>query len=775
MASPGRVVLGSPQGLVKDCYAAAPKIDLTVRANGEELVKVMDSLGNFYFAGLEAPTAAAAVATSTPTGLFPNTDANYWTYRYVYVAKTAYPLVENAVTGGGSPAPRSNPSPASTIQVTVAGNAASAGKRVLTIPTSSRGDISHIWIYRTDVFLTSAEASDNSAAGNLSWIGEISNPSGVATVDFSDSYTVLYGADEQIENDNFVCPGFRNVIFVDPYFWGFGNDARQLNVSLTSTGVITAVSEQWYSGRNAQTITFAGITTGGYDNKGSYYFKLLTSTTAQVYGDLALSLPVGLPATGTTVGYFRGFSTTLYRSKPRNPFSWGDSTQVGDLLIPAPFAFSVGGGTGTAIAAIPNQNLLKLDTEGPNRCYTLNLKNAGTPNFEASLRIIADNYSVSTQFTQFSATLTNGQNVLWGIDTKSFAIVQCDGTEQRPISDMVYRTLRTMSLDADDRTFFHGFYNPRLELNCVLIKTQGSDTNNINVLVYHHAPTNYWGTIIVYDILCSATILDPFDGQQKIIVGTSTGYLGEMFAKDKFYNWFVPDLFQSNNSGTGLCDTNTNLNQVTSAGGIIFNYLSTLPSTFSAIPGVIGNWMTVIIGDAITPGLFHRYFCRINSIINSGTTVTFNYVLGFDVEGNLGPTDFPGIQFESATWYIGLIEIEVGRTHNAQIPFDYKKIQEFWSIWKYPDTTNIGPSAYPTLEWINNFIPDQPSGSREQTLSAYAIGQSTVLTPTSQAFTFSLQAGIPISNSKSFAFILRERSFAASQLISYEIRISETK
>lgn len=790
MASPGRVVISNPQNVTKDCFATSAKIDLTVRANGEEKVQVMDSLGNFNVAGIEAPTAAATITTGTPTSVFPNTVNEYWAYQYVYVAKIAYPLVENAVTGGGSPAPRSNPSPVSAIQNTVAANAASAGVRVLSLPASTRGDISHIWIYRTGFFTSTDEASTNAQAGNLTWIGEIANPtSGASSVNFTDSNTVVFGANDQIENDNFVSFIFKNAIYVDPYFWGFGNDMRQLAVSITSAGVVTATSELWYNGRDGQSATFAGVTTGGYDNKGSYYFKTTSSTTAQVYGDLALTLPIGLPVSGTTIIYLRGFSTTLYRSKPRNPFSWGDSTQVGDLLIPAPYAFSVGGGNGTAISVIPNQNLLKLDTEGPNRCYTLNLKNAGTPNFESSLRVIADNYSVSNQFAQFSATIQTGQNVLWGIDTKSFAIVQCDGTEQRPISDMVYQTMRNMSLESADRNFFHGIYIPRAECNCIFIRQLGAYNDDLNVMIYQHAPTGFWGRIEIFDILCSAQVFDNFEGQQKVIVGTSSGFLGELFAEKIYQNWFTPQFDIDGNFVDGvfipLPDPDA---PPTSNNRILTPFKFQQANFFSvlAMEGVVGNWLTIV--QKIAPALTSSsvYYCRISGF----TDTNFNVVLFDRVIKDGVQSTFPGAFSDDLTiCYLGLIEFEAARLFTVQTPFELKKLEQIYSSWR-----NLPALAITSNDWyiqprvlLNpNLIPEGSSLEASATAYARTMGVAELpLVPASNSlfnsqfvFTdsvFALQSGLDIDIAQSFLLSFRERGIEGVQLLNYEIRLNKVQ
>lgn len=755
MATLGQIVISNPQTRVKDVYAPAPKIDLTVRANGEEPVMVMDSLGSFHKAGLDVPMVAPTVTDSGSAGSF--SAGQYWYYEYVYVSKFKYPLIENAVTGGGSIAPRSNPSPK-----TGTDSATNTHTKTIACPTSQDAVISHIWIYRTDYFGTDKEASDFATAGNLLWIGEVLNNPNSPSVNFSDNGTIV--GLEQIENDNFVCPIFDKVVYADPFFYGFGNAVFVAQVTVASTGLISLVNyptDQWYSGRNGQNITFDGITTGGYDNFGNFYFKQVTNQTGQLFQDLALTIPIGVNYTGSTNCYIKGLSTVLYRSKIRNPLSWGFTDLVGNLQVPQPYNFSVGGGVGTAIAVVPNLNLLKLDTEAPSKCYVLNLKNAGGPNFETSLRSIADIYCVSSHFSQFSATLDRGQNVLWAIDSKSFSVIACDGSSQQPVSSMVYKTMRTLSLANTDRINFHGNYCPRLELNCLFVQVAADGGNTLNKVVYQHAPTGFWGVLDVLDITCSSLLFDREAGQQRLMVATSTGFVGEMFAEETWRNWFLPqfDTTEFYNDGSGKCEQNINANQITST-KTFWKFGGTTP-----IEGVIGNWITIIFKFTTVDGTnsWSRYIARIATIANSGHNLTFDLCYNVGING-LILSPFPGVTYIGITgtlevdYYIGLIEMVIGRSFTGSIPFNYKQIEEFWTTWKFPATEAA------TVEFYSTFVPNNPVGVNEQPLLVTDTGSPDA------ANIYGL-TNVSIDLPKTFGIVIRDRNGSSNQLMNYEMRL----
>lgn len=739
---PGIITISNSQNRWKDVYASAAKLDLTLRCNGEEKVKIMTSLGVWYNAELLAPTSAPTVSTLGTPGNF---DANkHWEYRYVYVAKKLFLLVENAITGGASPAPRSNPSPSDQADSTVNTNE----KRV-SIPTSSAAEVSHIWIYRTDQYDDAAQAADFSAGGLMFWIGEVVNDPNVPAVLFDDDGSLV--GQEQIENDNFSCPQFQMAVYADPFFYGFGNNQLITEVVVTSSGLITVTTSgfRWYDGRNGQITTLMGIDSGGFDGRGTFFFKWVSFTTAQLYNDIALTVPSIVSVTGHTYVTIRGPGTTLYRSKPRNPFSWGTTDLINDLQIPQLYAFSVGGGRGTCISVVPNVHLLKLDTEAPNKVYTLNLKNAGTPNFEGSLRSFADTYCVSNFHSQFSATLDRGQLVTWGLDTKNKAIVECDGAGQIPISSNVFKTLRDMSTDAHDRHYFHGGYHPRLELNCIFIRTRGSQTS-INKILYQHGPTKQWGIVNCFDLLCSAQILDPRTNELKLFVGTETGFVGELFAEDKVLNWYERDPL-ANDQGRGDFTTNATPRQMVGA---------TIPwNKF----GFVGNWVTLT--DTIDGPIlgFARIANASSGIANADIVLNANFE-------DVTITGFPLLD-NTAYFFVGLIESEFGKSFNGQLPFTYKKIEEFWSTWRnllaLDEEGQIIQIIPPKME-VREFYGELYAGETVTHLTMEMKGTSTNY----RAKVFGLETGFPIDIRDAVTIIVRDRNYGFGQLMNYEIKVT---
>lgn len=527
------VAIGAPQQRTRDCYATATNLDLTLRSNGEEDVLVMDSYGQFVQAGFDAPTVAPTLTLSTNGSGLTN---NKWVgYLYAYQANQAYRLVDAGVSAGGSIAPRSNPSPSGNIQVT---GGIPTRHILVRVNTTTRPDITNILIYRTEYFNTQQEAIDAVNAGTAFYIGTILNDPNVAIVSFDDGVATVGG--EQCDTDNYTAPIFQFCAYYDPYFWGFGNDAYigECVVAADATFTLDADADSLFPGREGQIISFEGITTGGFDNHGNFYYKYITFNTGACYLDAAFTQPGFLDFTGDTVAQIKGQSNILYRSKAHNPFAWGETDLIGELRVPHLYAFRVGGGDGTAIAIVSNQNLLKLDTRGPSICYVLSLRLAGTQSFEASKREIS-RYAVSNHFSQFESIAPNGSSVLWGYDFKSGSILQCDGNGQVPISSKVFERLRSFL----PFEFNHGIYDEETELVIFWMRSttlQSLQTNDYAVL--YHVPTGNWSLQKDYDVLCSAKVLDSEADKYKTIVGTSYGLIGRALDPDKANNWLPSGL-----------------------------------------------------------------------------------------------------------------------------------------------------------------------------------------------------------------------------------------
>lgn len=653
-------IITGTQKRSKDSFASSPPVGLAVRANGEEKVKVIDGRGNVYDAGFTAPTVAPTVADDG-VGLLPN--GKWVAYLYVY-ASSRFPFVESDLAVDGKLYPRSNPSPIETYEITGAGNRKVTGNATKTTATG----INIIWVFRTTFFDTEIEAQTAAEAGQAFFVDEVVNDGIAGTVAWFDNNPV--DSADQVQLDNFAAAQFQFCVYYDPYWWGFGNlpfvaEATWDNSHTAGTGKVTITApDKWFNGRDGQNISFEGITTGGFDGNGTFKFLWLTATTATVTTDG--STPVAL-GTGSGTITIQGPATTLYRSKPRNPFSWGWTEYIGDINVPQQYAFKVGGGLGSALAVIPNNATLKLDCEYPAKCYTLNLRAAGTAAFESTLRIISDIYSVSAHHSQFPAVTQSGQTVLWGLDYKNFAIVQSDGITQGPISGPIPKILRALTQDRTRQLLAHGCYDPRTELNCLWVSTAAS-LSLVNYLIYQHAPTGFWGFVNEHDVLCSAPIQDTLTGSIKTFVGTQTGFLGQALVAEVWNNWLPDD-----GAYFGTIDTATVDSITTDAGDEEFNITD---------DGLVGNW--VLITDANGQ---QEQLARISAVTE--------HELEFDVIRSLiggGTTEFNPVPAAGWKFYIGLIECKLLKYFDFQQPQTDKQLMEIWLTQE-----NVHPEAAGTL------------------------------------------------------------------------------
>lgn len=781
------VIDDNSQNRVKDCFAPCPKIDLVLRCNGEQPVEVITALNQrIPGAGIEANVSIPPNPTTTGApGVFPAD--KIWAYKFVYAAETWFPLVENERTGGGSLAPRGNPNIHGLYNEAIS-NAGNTHARKLLLPCSQEPWVSHIWVYRTDLFDFPSQTGLYGASANgnlLFWIGKVANNPNLVEVPFTDTGPTLMPLKEQIEADNFKAPQFKRAVYANNYFWGFCNDDFVANVAITITGLVTLTSpnDQWYiEGRDGQIATLDGITSNGFDKNGTFYFKATGDKTGQLYLDLTLTQVASLPANGNTRIRLRGRTSRLYRSKINNPLSWGDTDLIGTAQVPAPWFFDLGGGTGRAIAEIPNLGMLKLDLEAPNQTFIMNLKNAGTPNFQASLRSLAQNYCVSIPETQFSATLDKGQNVLWAADTKSVNLVECDGGSQRPISSKAFRSLRGMIIDGISEKMYHANYSQRMELNCFFFRNQPTGSEGTlfpfnNKMVFQHAPTGYWGTMDTYDLTCSCEMVD--NGIIRLMVGNTQGFIGEMFAQDQFSMWFAP--FQSGNgfnSGFGP-------EFFYVAGGGTPNVLISSGPTFrnnvgNLVPGVVGNWLTVIRTNTDT-NESRIYICRITGTTEDGMPhngVTVEKTLQVLQNGTLDIVDLPEFNITNypgnwtGQWFIGLIESVAGRTFTGGQPQNNKEIQEFWSTWMYPTPFTINP---PSVEFQFGYV-DNYGGQQQFNLTEKSLGTANPevanLINSLKPRIFGRTEKVPIDMAKVFGIIVRDRNYIASRILNYDVQLT---
>lgn len=742
-------------GNVKPAFASSSAVGLTVRSNGEERISVLDVAGNIVDAQIPAGATppvlsqkriivittvnaqAAFVVTSgalssadvgkpivgtnipgnstiatvtdathgilsanataggagisavlgdTNTGLLQNQFAGYV---YVYAATTRYPFVENDISVNGSLAPRGNPSPYATIQTDGSGTGIN-----ISVPQSTRADIDSIWIFRTEFFTALVDAQNNAAAGNAFFVGSIKNDptQNGANVWFGDHIPISTG--DQVEVDNFGVPIFQFIIYQDPYWWGWGNMPFTSTASWATNGIVTITdaAKKWFDGRNGQFIRLSGVGAGGGDGLGGFYFKWLTNTTAQLCTtpDLLTNAAFGSPGQGTVV--VQGPSCTLYRSKARNPFSWGFTQYLGNnIRVPQVYAFKVGGGQGTAIGIVPAINYLYISTEYPAGSFVLDLSKAGSANFESSLKLLSTFYSITSHFSIFSATknftmireLPDERVVLWGWDAKNYAILECDGFKINPISQKISNTLRNLSQDRSRQILAHGAYDARNKLNCMWLPTANSGML-CNYLIAQHGPTGEWFMNDEHDVLCSAQFQDAEQAVNKIFIGTQSGLVGEAFADNCYSEW------QNNPYNAGTVSQGTANSIIRNDGGL-FNVLD---------QGYVGSWCLVTDAQGN-----NEQWARISNVTQNSLTFDFIYSKIGGSTAGFNPVPQTGWLF-----YVGLIEVRALKYFDLGAPSTDKKLSEIWLTLENVDTqTGLLASTFIRFYEQLADIPDSPS------------------------------------------------------------------
>lgn len=642
--------------------ASSPIVGLTVRANGEEKTKVLDNRGNMYDAEIPAPATAPIVITGNSAGNLPHDKWAAWAY--VYASTLRYPNVQNANSMGGSISPRGNPSPIDVKRVSGIGDRR-ADITGLVNPT--RADLNEIWIFRTSFFKDDGGAGEELArtAGEAGLMFYVGKQTVISHTGFALPFLDNQEADgtDEIELDNFGAPTFQFVHYEDPYWWGIGNFPFEEEVTWTTGGIATLQNptKSWFNGRDGQKVYLKGVTTGSDDGLGTFHFKWLTATTAQLTttdGTNAI-LPAS-PASGTIT--IQGPPTTLYRSKIRNPFSWGETAVVGDLRIPAQFVVKVGGGKATGIFSAPGLPYLLISTEGPASICSFDLRQADTDFFEKSKNVISQQYSVSVHWSQFAATRGDGTIAMWGLDAKNFCIIECDGNAVRVVSDKVSKTLRQLSIDPSTQLLAHGCYEPYHQLNCMWFPTVNS-LGVVNWLVYQHAPTGNWFFNDDHDILCSATYQNPAQNLNLVFVGTASGIVGQAFVAGKFWDWADDQVVLS-----GLIDSGTP------------TAINKADSFVADDVGLVGAW--VLVTDTLGE---QPQWARISAATDDGLTfdLIYSYIGGSGTQFNPVPT-------VGYRYYIGVIEISLLKYFNFKTPSNDKKIDEVFATLQQVEASAFG-------------------------------------------------------------------------------------
>lgn len=542
----------SCQSRFKDCCAPSSQVGLTLVSNGEEPVQVYTTAQTLVPAGFQAPTVAATMGDAGAGGVLP---AGYVYYLYVY-ASSQYPNVEADTTAGGFEWPKSQPSPVSAVYNNTVNH-----KINVTVTKTTRADVDRILIYRTSFGVTNTPLSlqqIEAQAGQVFYVGFVVNDGNAGTAIFTDN---VAAPQEELEVDNFPAPQFWFCIYVDPYWYGVGNPDLAVPVTLDSSSNANATTNSFFSGRQGQLVTFDGITTGGFDGKGTFYFLYSSPTVANVSVSADLSTTDFPGYVGTTTMRVRGYAGTLYRSKARNPFAWGytEYQTAGDSQIRVTQTFAqVLGGYACAMALIPEQRLLKIDLERPNRSYAIDVSIPLESNFQQALKLLDSRYIVTSHFTQILALLNNGQTALRGFDSSNFAIVQGDASDQAPVSDEIFQSCRSAITAGDTARLFHGVFDPQTELSAFWIKTtvEASNTVPIDLCLLYHGPSGQWSTMRDFGITASESVYDPVTLQTITLVGTMDGVIAQAFVVSaNLFEDTIPFAGGNLTSGSGIVTT----------------------------------------------------------------------------------------------------------------------------------------------------------------------------------------------------------------------------
>lgn len=515
----------------RDCIVFCPDLLIGIRANGEETTALLDLAGNKYPAGIPAPETVPTLALGAAAAN--RLIDGYYAYGYVYAAKNRYPLLDAGRAHAGSIAPRSNPSPLDIIQVT-------GGPRrvVVTVFGSERLDIDQIILYRTNVWATLEQAELARDAGQLFAIALLDNT--LPNQNYNDDNPLVSNT-EILEFDNHMAPTVQYLAYEAPFMYAIGNDPLIKFVNWAGNTISLDDEGKWFEGRNGQLCTVTGITSGGIDGRGTFLFKAGDAAGNNINNSAVLTIDgttpeVLSPSTGS--GYIRiaGPATTLFRSKPFNPLSWGETVFQGTQRFAQLFARRISGGRATGIAIVPGGEYLKIDVKDPSKCYVFSLRAAGTPAFEASRRVISE-ISISFFFSQFVATSQDGRKVLWGWDADNHAIVECDGTSQRAVSSPILNLLRDMQTETTRAQYVQGICNEELEYN-IIFMPWGEDIHANDLAIFQHYPSGKWSTALVGDLLSICVIRDPLTNLLRHLAGRDSGILVEHQREDLFINSF---------------------------------------------------------------------------------------------------------------------------------------------------------------------------------------------------------------------------------------------
>lgn len=803
-----------------DDFSCIPRVKITLRCNGEEKVQLYSpGAAALVKAGFDAPTITPTVVAGSSGSL---TQGAFIGYRYVY-ASSQYPFVDATAynlnaTGGGELWPRSNPSPGSAIFTVTATHSA-----VVTVAYTTASNIDWIWIYRTPLKTSSAAAQTSLDAGELYYSGRVANVTTGSTTTYTD--TTLADSNEIMEADNYVAPMFWKTATDGTYYYGWGNPHFVASVTLDGSSAIVlsdTTITQWFSGRDGEVVTFQGITGGGFDGQGSFYFKSTTTTTGILYGDAALTTPINPGWMGVTKINFRPYSSTLYRSKPLNPFSWGvtdenpnhvSSTADFVTRVPRIFAENLGGGYGTSISTIADDKFLKLDLEEPTRCLRIDLATMITDTvLPQSIKSIDTRFSCGSHHAQFIGNTPGGDAITMALDAKNWTILACNGDTQEEMSSPVFQTLRTMLTDAERARDFFGLHVPKQELNVWAIKRLGY-TSTIDTLVYMHAPTGTWGTAFEPDLTAMARIYDPVAGDVFILGGDENGNIFTMFDDSNyrlvvtnvnnplaFPSWTLPNVIgdeilfsrdqptvgNSVSVSTGVGTATTLAPHGFTTGNLIYvggvfaaevTVTVTSPTTFTFTTVVANGSYTLMIFDyswtdyigqwvlfQATDGT-QRYLCKIDSNFFGGNSQGVFVGTFYDPDAD-AIVSAASIALTATTFdfFTSLRECRIRRYFDLGTPTKAKEQRELWLTAQNVDPDGAGMFARFYKEYSEDVsLVIEPAQDTQQ-------GS---ITPDSANWISS--TGLPGELQTSFGIDICERGYAQFQLMNMTVKIQPDK
>lgn len=709
------VLITGLQNRTKNSAAYAPEIGLMLISNSEELPYLLSPQGEKIPAGLSSPVDIPTVADGGTGNL---TNGQYVVYQIVYVAENAFPLIAAILYA--------NPGPESAVyEITGSGNR----KTIVSFLASTNPLITSAYLYRTALQTTSALAQTAADAGDLNFIGSVANTTGTLTI--TDNLLSAIG-NNPIVLINFTTPQFAFCVWDGNYFWGFGCLPFTAQASWTTDGVLTLSNpstDQFYGGRNGQFITFDGISTGGIDNRGTYIFQQTGSFTGQVTLNNGDDTTLPTATSGTIV--IVGLTANLFRSGYRNPFQWGYMQNVGGIYVPNLWQLKVSGALGTAIAIIPDQQLLKLDMEYPALCVTYTLQTASTDVFQSTQRQVSRLYSITSHFSQFFA-ISGGRQVLWGMDYKNLAIVQCDGYTQVPISGPVSIILRALTKNRSLQLQCHGVYDPITEINAMWLSSSAVDEGfpfNFDICVYQHAPTGFWGIIADYGILCSAAIEDPNTSQRSILVGTENGFLGKAFDTTTNGNFLPPSSLWYGFINTASATTITR-----AEGQDDFNPLDA---------GLIGNYCIITDPTGLNPQIVQIISATFN-------TLTFSQQLNPIPEAS----DDTGLIGPQCKFFIGLIELRMLKYLDGGEPSVDKAPREFWATLEDAENPHV------------EYYPEHVTSA----LKSIFLKQDTDKQASSFLDAWFTKEGFPGQRKKTFGLAVVERSYNPTKFYNFTLK-----